>query len=661
MKNKMFRKKEKVIIKRFVTIFFIVFALPLAKANSTDQASNLKIITKTLKTPDGWSKQASGVLESVQSPKKDLTIYFHKEAISPDFDFSKKSVDLWKQVDLSFSYEEKKKTSLSNSKGWDKLTQIIYSTPLKEFKIIISIAREKDGVAYINLITGSMAAISKRAAQMNIIIQKWKPESIKDKDYSSVKAKPFKGIVKHKFNRFVRKLKRELNIPGIAIGIIQDSRIVYKKGFGRTKTVGGQPVNSDTLFMIGSMTKPLTTLMMAKLVHENKLSWDDPIKKLLINWSLKDKKATKNILIKHSACACTGMPRRDFDFIFEIDGISAEDRMKQMKEMSPTTKLGETFQYSNYLVAAGGFAAAKSYEQTLPLLDSYKKAMRDLVFNPLSMKRTVVINKSPYIKNSAFPYSYDLSLKPELISTKIEEFTHSVAPAGSIWSNVDDILRYLSLELNDTQLFPDYINTPILLSRRKSNIKITDKMNYGLGLLVENHRGLEIFQHGGNTMGFSSDMFFIPKKNIGVVILTNTGGASILPIREKLMELLFGMEPDTGTSLFLIKSELKRTFEGIKNNIKPSIHEIKTLEGMYRSKNLGNLNIYTKKGKLYADFDEFITQLVEIKTPGQNRAFLPITPPWNWTGGFQMIRDGNNFILPAAQEKYIFEKVSENK
>lgn len=344
----------KFIGKDFVYIFLtLVFLLSSVKVDSTDQSLTSDSLIETLKIPESWSKQTSGVLKRVLSPEKDLVIYFYKEKISTDFDFSKKSLNLWKQIDSSFSYEEKKKTSLSNSKGWDKLTQIVYATPPEESKIIISVLREKDSVAYINLITGSMAAISKRAAQMNIIIEGWKPKSIKDKDYAHVRAKPFKGIImKYKFNRFVKKIKKELNIPGVAIGIIQDGRVVYKKGFGRTKITEGQPVNSDTLFMIGSMTKPLTTLMMAKLVYEGQLNWDDP-----------------------------------------------------------TTKPGETFQYSNYLVAAGGFAAAKSYEKTLPLLDSYKKAMNDLVFNPLNMTRTLVINKVPYIENSAFPHSYDFSLK----------------------------------------------------------------------------------------------------------------------------------------------------------------------------------------------------------------------------------------------------------
>ena len=250
-------------------------------------------------------------------------------------------------------------------------------------------------------------------------------------------------------------------------------------------------------------------------------------------------------------------------------------------------------------------------------------------------------------------------LKPQLISTKIEEFSHSIAPAGSVWSNVDDILKYLLLELNTTKLFMDYIDMENLLSRRKKGIEIAYQQNYGLGLFVENYKGLEIIHHGGNTMGFSSDMFFIPNKNIGAVILTNTGGAHILPIREKLLELLFGIDTKVEAFFASNKKEIERTVKKIKDSIKPSIHKIETFEGVYRSKNLGKLSIYMENGKLYADFGEFITQLAEIKTPGPSRVFLPVSPPWSWTGRFQMIKDGNNFILPAAQEKYVFKRDSE--
>ena len=657
--KRIFKKREKTIEKSFVPIlFFLMLTLPVVQVSGIDQASISDNLIETLKIPEGWSKQITGVSKTVQSPEKDLTIYFYKVNISSDFDFSKQSLSLWKQIDPSFSYEEQKKISPPNSEGWDNLTQIVYDIPLKELKVIISISREKDRVAYINLISGSLKAISKRSAQLNTIIKTWKPSSIKGEDYSRVTAKVFKGIImKYRFNRFIKRLQKESNIPGLAIGIIQDGKVVYKKNFGRTKVTGGQPVNSDTLFMIGSMTKPLTTLMMSKLVHDGKLSWDDPINKFLMNWSLRDKKAAKNMLIRHSACACTGMPRRDLDFIFEIEGVSAEDRMKQMRKMYPTTKPGETFQYSNYLVAAGGFAAAKSYDKTLSLLDSYKKAMSDLVFKPLNMKRTVVINEAPYIKNSAFPHAYDLFLKPQLISTKIEEFTHSIAPAGSVWSNVNDILGYMSLELSVSSLFPNYIDRDNLLIRRKKGVQITDEKSYGLGLFLEDYKGLKIVHHGGNTMGFTSDMFFLPEKNIGAVILANVGAANILLIRVKLLELLFRMDTKVEETLSFRREEIKKNIERAKNKIKPFIKGAKILEGMYSSKELGQMSVYMKGKKLYADFGEFVTELAEIKTSGKNKVFLLISPPW--TGGFQMMLEGRRFILPSAQEKYVFERDSD--
>ena len=270
------------------------------------------------------------------------------------------------------------------------------------------------------------------------------------------------------------------------------------------------------------------------------------------------------------------------------------------------------------------------------------------------MKRIVVINQVPYVKNSALPHAYDLSFRAQLIPTKIEEFISSVAPAGSVWSNVDDILKYVSLELSVSALFPDYIDKKNLLIRRKKGIQINDKKSYGLGLFVEDYKGLKIVHHGGNTMGFSSDMFFLPEKNIGAVILSNIGAANILPIREKLLELLFGMEEQVEETLSFVREEIKENFEKTKSKIKSSIKEAKAIEGNYSSKELGKVSVYVKDKKLYADFGEFVTELAEIKTSGTNRVFLLISPPW--LGRFQMMQEGRRFILPSAQEEYVFEK-----
>ena len=321
---------------KFSTLsIFVVFAFLIGCSSA--QKSGIG----TFKTPEGWSKSEVQSLALLTAPEKDMNIYFHKEPVGKDFDFSKKSVDLWKKVRPGFSYKELQ-TTTPPSKNWDKVSQIVYQVPAEESKMVLTLMRVKDGIGYFNLMESSSSTLNKRAAQMMQVFESWKPETIKDEDFSSVKPKQFASVEKE-FEGFLVQAMKDLKIPGMTIGVVQDGQVVYQKGFGSTKTNGGTKVNKDTLFMIGSTTKPLTTLLMSKLVHDGKIKWDDPIGKHLKGWSLKNKAQSKNYLIKHSACACTGMPRRDLDFIFDIDGINAEKRMQQMSLMSPTTKPGETF------------------------------------------------------------------------------------------------------------------------------------------------------------------------------------------------------------------------------------------------------------------------------------------------------------------------------
>ncbi len=130
--------------------------------------------------------------------------------------------------------------------------------------------------------------------------------------------------------------------------------------------------------MIGSSTKPLTTLMMARLIDQGKFAWTTPVRDLLPDFELGDPDITRKLEMRHTVCACTGMPRRDVDFVFRFEGISPEQRLLEMRTMRPTTGFGETFQYSNLLVAAGGYAAAPAFSLAARSKLAYEEAMRDV-------------------------------------------------------------------------------------------------------------------------------------------------------------------------------------------------------------------------------------------------------------------------------------------
>ncbi len=609
---------------------------------------------QSIKVPEGWSKTKTGNFNLIQSPEKDLKIYFHVMPIenSKKLDFSKISQTLWKEINPLFVYPELQTTSPPDKKGWDKISQIVYKIPSDESKMVVSILRVKNEQAYINLITTTHKTFSKRSAQMMTLVESWKHPAINDKNYANVKVKTFDDQEATELDKFIKNSQKVLKIPAISIGIVHNGKIIYKKGFGLNSNV-----DSQTLFMIGSITKPLTTLMMAKLVNDGLMKWEDKLSNHLPKWSLENRQATDSIIMKHAACACTGMPRRDLDFIFKIKNITPEQRIAEMKDMKPTTKAGETFQYSNYLVAAGGFAAAKTYHPKTSLAKSYTKAMNDLVLTPLKMSRTLITHQPPYDSNTAEPYLLNLELKPTPVAKTLEKFANSLAPAGSIWSNVDDMLKYVQFEIEGGKNLNGYINAKHLLERRKKGIQVTKNTYYGLGLFADNLKGIEYYHHGGNTMGFTANMFFIPSKRIGAVILTNLGQINSFQsaLREKVFQLLLGTESKAEEKISYTKQQLEKRNKRIIESFKTQISSPQKLVGQYKSKALGSMIIKQQGKALMATFEEFSSELKEKKDSGKKRVFLLTAPPW--IGGLELLLDGKDFVIDDAQQKYRFKKI----
>src|SRR6202012_332523 len=161
------------------------------------------------------------------------------------------------------------------------------------------------------------------------------------------------------------------------------------------------------------------------------------------------------------------------------------------------------------------------------------------------------------------------------IDPELEKFAESVAPAGSVWSNVIDMAEYLKCEIRDgaNDRGEQIISAENLLARRRSAIKIDGKSSYGMGLSLKDEQGLVVIGHGGNTRGFTADMFFLPEHRIGMVILTNLRLANqfLGSVEQKLLELLFGTESKAEAMVAAEKNVLDDTTEVARRRIKTDV------------------------------------------------------------------------------------------
>ena len=549
---------------------------------------------------------------------------------------------------------------MPGSRGWDAIFQIVYNVPAAESRSAVAILRTLQDRANITLILGGKGSLSRRLAQISELLVNWKPEGLKAQSLANSPRRTWEQKHSSEMGGFLRSAMAEMHVPGAAIAVVQHGSIVFAEGFGIRRIGSSEQVRPETQFMIGSSTKPLTTLMMARLVAAGNFEWSTPVTRLLPDFALADAELTRRLEMRHTVSASTGMPRRDLDLVFKFRGVTPEQRLAEMKEMKPTTGFGETFQYSNYLVAAGGYAAARSFRRG-SLKDAYEEAMGELVFNPLDMKMTTFAEGGG--EGAASPHSIDFDGKAVLLDPVMEGFANAIAPSGAAWSTVIDMAQYLLLELNGGKLSNghEFLPEEAVQARWSGGIKINEKMSYGLGLARSDEEGLDVLSHGGNTLGFSADLYFLPNEGIGAVVLTNLRAANLFlaAAHQKVFELLFDARPKAEKMIAGASQSEKEAVAGRLARVKTDASSLARLEkvvGEYESRELGPLVVRQKDGQYRGEFESWGSALGVEEQP--NGGFLVVLTGPPWVGGvrLQVVDDGRALALDGGQNVYRFER-----
>ncbi len=608
----------------------------------------------------GWTVEERPEGITLTTPEGDLRVT-HVEVAEPD---RKKAVAAaWKRVDPKFALAVAQDVDLPARDGWDAVAQVVYVTPAAEQRAVIAVARRKGTTWYLALIDGKAAAFDRRGAQTETAITSLKVKGLEKESFAGKKANPLDAARLAELDRFIEESRAALKVPGAAIAVVQDGKVVLSRGYGVKKRGSKAAVGPRTLFMIGSVTKPLTALMMARLIDQGRFSWDTPVTEVLPSFALGDAATTKAVQMRHTVCACTGMPRQDFEFIFEYGKLSAEDRLASMKAMVPTTRFGETFQYSNLMVSAGGFAAAHARSPGKKLVPAYAEAMQSLVFAPLGMKSTTLYVDRVARGDHANPHPRDLRGEPVALAPQAESWTLPVAPAGAVWSNADDMARFLALELGKGQLGGKrLVSEQQLLARRAPQVKITDEASYALAWGITREGGLEAIGHDGATAGFSTLLQILPQHGVGVVILSNASdsGAFLGAVNRRLVELLFDGKPEAADNVAArVKLDADARGEELKlvGDADPAWFD--GLAGAWVNPGLGRIELRRDKRGATLDAGEWKVGVgkktdrdgtVKIITTGPLIAGLELEP---------REKDGKQvLVISAGQHEYVFQRAA---
>jgi len=567
----------------------------------------------------------------------------------------------WTEARLDLKWALKLATDAPGREGWDSFRNYDYEVSPNEQRVVGAQAAKRGDAFTVVIFDLDLAVAEKRGGQIASVFDHLQPPGFRRESFAGKKPRPLDPERIAKMKDFIEKARAALHVPGVAISLYQEGKVLFEGGFGVRELGQPTPVDAETLFMIASNTKSMTTLLLATLVDEGKLTWDTPVAAVMPDFKLGDPETTKQVLIKHLVCACTGLPRQDFEWLLEFQKATPASELALLATFQPTSKFGELFQYSNPLAAAGGFVAAHIIFPGRELGAAYDEAMAQRVFGPIGMTSTTFDFQKALAGNHASPHAWDIDGVTAAAEMGINYAIIPLRPAGGAWSNAKDMMRYLRMELGRGVL-PNGQRVAAeanVVKRREQQIKIGNDLSYGMGLEVDRKWGIPVVHHGGSLFGYKSDMFYLPEHDVAAVILVNSdeGGSMLGPFGRRLLEVLFDGKPEAEEDIAVAAKNLKAAVvkERSRLTIPAGRPAADKLAPRYTNASLGEIAVVRAGAETRFDFGEWKSAMASRKNDDGTTALVTLVPGFTGLPFVIDDKDGHRTLtLRDAQHEYVF-------
>ncbi len=610
--------------------------------------------------PKEWSEQKNGSIIVVTPPENDARLIIVNVGLAAN---AKDAVaKAWQQFQPSFNRKVELTTAAPPRDGWDEISSLQYLTSPQEHRIVQAVALRKGDAWTALLVDGSIATFEKRGAATDLVVASLQPAGHVRETFVGRAAHRLTPARVKELLSFAQTGMRELQVPGVGIALIDHGNVVYQGGLG-VRTLGQpQSVDASTLFMIASNTKGMTTLMLAHLVDQGKLRWNEPVTQAYPSFRLGSPATTANVRIEDLVCACTGVPRKDFDWLLgTTPQTGPAETFVQLAHTEPTSKYGEVFQYSNTMASAAGYIAGHLEYPKLPLRAAYDKAMQTLIFDPLGMTRTTFDMNRALTVDHASPHAQTVDGVTRVVTSPINEVVLPYAPAGAAWSSPHDLIKYVEDEITQGAL-PNgkrLVSAKNLLQRRVHTVPVGQDVWYGMGLMDDRTYGISVIHHGGDLIGYHSDIIAIPSANVGAVILTNSDSGVELrgPFLRRLLELLYDGKPEAAADVAVAAKNDAAAIAAERKLITVPASAAATahLASYYTNPSLGHIVVRHDAQGLIFDFGMWSSHVASRKNTDGTISFLTIDPG---VGGFGFVVSNKNgkreLITRDGQHAYTY-------
>src|SRR5437016_1862591 len=346
---------------------------------------------------------------------------------------------------------------------------------------------------------------------------------------------------------YVAATVRDWEIPGVAVAIVKDGKVIAARGYGVRELGKPEPIDENTIFDAASLTKSFTVAAIASLVDEKKMSWDDPVRRYIPTIEFPDPYLTANITMRDLLCHRTGL--RATNSVY-FTSVNRSQLLGLIKNVEIAVPFRTQWVYSNVGFTIAGEAAARAAGTT------WEDLITQRIIVPLGMKRTTaVFALSPAMGNIASGHA--LINGVQRVTPREGTPRETTAPAGAIQSSAADLATWMIFQLGDgtfqgkrilsaaamTEMHSPQIVIPTNAAFRLAR-QIKYFAAYGLGWQVFDYRGNRMLWHSGTGDGQTAFLVLLPDSGLGVVVLINSwkaGPALNNAIASRIMDYYLGI------------------------------------------------------------------------------------------------------------------------
>ncbi|MDQ2821231.1 MAG: serine hydrolase [Pseudomonadota bacterium] len=343
----------------------------------------------------------------------------------------------------------------------------------------------------------------------------------------------------------VTRVMKTFDVPGIAIAIVKDGKVVATRGFGVRKLGQPAPVDSKTLFEVASNSKAFTAAALAMLVDEGKLAWDDPVTKHLPDFQMYDGYVTHEMTVRDLLTHRSGLGLGAGDLLWwPTTNFSTDEIIEKLRYIKPATSFRSAYAYDNLLyIVAGKIIAAKSGK-------SWGDTIHEKILAPVGMTGTTTsLAEGAAIANQAGAHS---KINDRIALVKSMPVANAVGAVG-INTNAEDVAKWMQVLLDQGKIAATgkrlysaaraadlwTAQTPIRIGEPPAALAAT-KPNfsaYALGFQLRDYHGQKVAMHGGALQGFYSRVVLVPESKLGIAIFTNAeSGGALNALQYRLMD-----------------------------------------------------------------------------------------------------------------------------